>query len=279
MKKTLYIVILVLLTGSLEAQKLSIIDALHLNEQLDFKTRKPIRIVEKNTSYNNNDKETHDKIIKTFDKAGMLKNYEFYDDNDILIAKATYSNDTVHKIKMSQIVELWDKNGSSKQTSSYTYDNNYFLKEATDFDDIGIIIRKISFVCNDRGHPIKLSLFDGKGKLFVKEKATYFYNTNIVKVTIETPDGQILSDNESSKISLKNESNYPDMDEAYNNSGDKIRWKGKGFFDKNMIYEREYVYDNFGNWIESKIFLMSIQKDGQPLKKIRSIISREFIYK
>lgn len=278
MKKTHLIIVLFLLTGHLIAQNLSIIDALHLNEELDYRTRKPVRIVENNISFNINDKEINDKIIKTFDQAGMLLTFEFFDGNDNLFAKATYSNDTLHRIKLSQTLEVWNKNGSSKVTSLYAYDSNYCLKEANDFDDDGRITRKRSIVCNDKRHPIELSLLDNTGKLFAREKATYFYTTNKVIRTLETHDGQIVNDDDSSKISLKNESSYQCDDETYNSWGDKIRWKGKGFFDKDLIYEREYVYDNFGNWTESKIFLLTVLKDGQPHKKIKSIINREFTY-
>jgi hypothetical protein len=278
MKKSHLIIILFLLTGHLKAQNLSIIDALHLNEELDYKARKPVRVIEKNISFNINDKETLDKIIKTFDKAGMLLTFEFYDGKDSLFARATYLNDTIHRIKLSRILEVRDKNVPSKETSIYTYDNNYFLKEVTDFDDNGIIIRKRSIFCNDKGHPVELLLFDSKGNFIAKERATYFYKTNKVIRTLETQDGQIINDEDSSKISLKNESSYQYHDEKYNSCGDRIRWKGKGFFDKDLIYEREYIYDNFGNWKESKVFLLTIQKDGQQYKKIKSIINREFTY-
>lgn len=241
MKKTHLIIVLFLLTGHLIAQNLSIIDALHLNEELDYRTRKSVRIVENNISFNINDKKINDKIIKTFDQAGMLLTFEFFDGNDNLFAKATYSNDTLHRIKLSQTLEVWNKNGSSKVTSLYAYDSNYCLKEANDFDDDGRITRKRSIVCNDKGHPIELSLLDNTGKLFAREKATYFYNTNKVIRTLETHDSQIVNDDDSSKISLKNESSYQYDDETYNSWGDKIRWKGKGFFDKDLIYEREYV--------------------------------------
>ncbi len=278
MNKVYFTIILLLLTGRIEAQRLSIIDALQLNEILDYKTRKPIRIVEKNISFNINDKKSQDKIIKTFDQAGMLLTFEFYDEKDELFARVTFLNDTIHRIKLKQTFEVWDQNGHFKQTSSYTYDSNYFLKEVTDFDSNGDIIRKSSIVCNDKGHPIELSLFDNKGKLVVKEKAVYFYNTNKVIINIETPDGLVVQDNDSSKISLKNESEYASSYEIYNLQGDKVKWKGNGHFDKDLIYEQEYVYDNFGNWIESKIFLTTIQPDGQPHKKIKSILNREFTY-
>jgi hypothetical protein len=259
-------------------QKLSIIDALQLNEEQEYKTRRPGRIVEQTTSFNINDKETKDKMVKTFDAAGMLLTFEFYGDQDSLFARVTYVNDTLNRIKLSRTMEVWERNGPSKETSIYTYDTNNFLTESIDTDANGKTIRRTSIICNEKGHPIELSLFDGKGKFIYKERATYFYNNNLVIRTAETKDGQIIQGDDSSKISLKHQINFQRPDEKYNSNGDLIQWKGNGFFDKDQMYERTYLYDEFENWIESTIFLWTTDKDGQPLKKIKQIVKREYCY-
>lgn len=277
-RKLISILILTVLFGQVQSQNLSIIDALHLNEELDYQTRKPTRIIERNTSFDLNDKEKNDKTIKHFDGAGLLLSYEFYGDNDSLFARVTYVNDTVNRTKLSRVLEVWARNGLHQETSIYTYKASNILEGTTDLDANGNVIRRTKIICNDKGHPIELSLLDGNGKLFNKERATYFYNTNKVLRTVETSDGIILNSEDSSKISLKYQSNFPNKDEVFNSNGDLVRWKGKNFIDKDMDYEREYVYDESGNWIESKIFQLTSGTDGKPLRKIRQIARREFIY-
>jgi hypothetical protein len=279
MNRIFYTILLMLLCAQVYSQNLSIIDALHLNENPDYKTRRPLRIVEKTTSFNINDRKSSDKIIKTFDEAGMLLTFEFYGDNDSLFARITYVNDTLHRIKLSATREVWTRNGISKQTSLYAYDRNYFLTGTTDIDGQGKIIRKTSIRCNEKGHPVELSLFDGDGKFYSKEKATYNYTTNKLLRFAETKDGQIVTDEDSSKISLKEAGNFPEADEVYNSNGDIIRWKGKRVIDKGMIYEREYVYDESGNWTETKIMLLTTNEEGQPLRKVKQMVSKEYTYR
>ncbi|WP_332736211.1 hypothetical protein [Flavihumibacter sp.] len=278
MRKLICIFIITVICGQVQSQNLSIIDALHLNEELDYKTRKPTRIIERNTSFDLNDKESNDKTIKHFDGAGLLLSYEFYGNNDSLFARVTYVNDTVNRTKLSRVLEVWARNGLHRETSIYTYSASNILEGTTDLDDKGNIIRRTKIICNDKGHPTQLSLLDGNGKLFNKERATYFYNTNKVLKTAETSDGIVLSSEDSSKISLKYQSNFPNKYEVFNRNGDLVRWKGKNFIDKDIDYEREYVYDEYGNWIESKIFQLTRGTDGKPIRKIRQKVMREFNY-
>lgn len=278
MRKLIYFIILILASGQVQAQKLSIIDALHLNEELEYKTRKPLKIIQKTTSFNLNDRKSSDKIIKTFDESGLLKILEFYGDNDSLFGRVTYVNDTVNRIKLSMTMDLWSRNGVNRETSIYTYNKNNFLEGTTDIDDNGKIIRKTKITCNEKGHPTELRLFDSKGKLYSTEKATYFYKKNKVLRTVQTSDGLVLNEDDSSKISLRNENQFPGVNEVCNNNGDLIRWKGKNFVDKDWIYERVYNYDEFGNWIESKIFQITTGSDGNPIRKVKQIVLKEYFY-
>lgn len=266
------------MTGRTEAQRLTFIDALQLNEELDYRHKRPIKIVETNLSYSIVGKEIRDKIIKTFDKAGLLSTFEFYTDNDSLIARVSYVNDTLNRLKLSRVYEVRGRNGVMRETSKYGYDNRNFLTGNLDLDNNGNFIRKTTIVCNEKGNPIEVSLLDSNNKLIAKETATYFYSTNKVIRSVEMSDIPVINNKDSLKISMKYENRYPSVDEIYNSYGDKIKWKENSFIDSKMYYEREFNYDNYGNWIDSKIYLVRFRKNGELYKELKSIISREITY-
>jgi hypothetical protein len=278
MKKIIYILILILVAGRTEAQRLTLIDALQLNEELDYRTKRPTKIVVTNISYSIIGKEIRDKIIKTFDKAGLLSTFDFFGDNDSLFARVSYNNDTLNRLKLSRVYEVWSRNGLERETSTYSYDSRNFLIGSLDFDNNGNLIRKTTIICNEKGNPLEISLFDSNNKLIEKEKATFFYNSIKFIRSIVMSDIPVINDKDSLKISIKYESKYPSDDEVYNGYGDKIKWKENRYRDRNMYYEREFNYDNYDNWIDSKIYLVRFRKNGELYKELKSIISREITY-
>src|SRR5687768_7695003 len=104
----------------------NIYSALHLNENREYKTAKPKKIVETNIFYNSSGKQV-DKNVKTFDAAGMLLTEERFDENGNLQARLTYSNDTANKLTLTRIMERWTQLGYSKETAFYTYERNNHL--------------------------------------------------------------------------------------------------------------------------------------------------------
>jgi hypothetical protein len=190
MQKLTLILFLTLLSGLAKSQ--NIYSALQLNAEREYKTKRPKRIVETNTFFNSSGKHV-DKAIEVFDDAGMLLTEERYDDNGTLKSRLTYTNDTVHKIKLSRVFERWTQFGYSKETAFYTYDKNFFLIGTTDKDENGNVLRQTNLLFNDKGHPIELSLFDGNGNSFGKETATYLYDKNRVVTSVVANDGRLLS--------------------------------------------------------------------------------------
>lgn len=266
------------MTGHTDAQRLTFIDALQLNEELDYRTKRPAKIIETTISYSIIRKEIRDKIIKTFDKAGLLSTFEFYADNDSLVARVSYINDTLNRLKLSRVYEVRSRNNLIRQTSKYSYDSRKFLTGNLDLDSNGNFIRKTKIICNEKGNPIEVSLLDSNNNLIARERATYFYSTNKVIRSIVMSDIPVINDKDSLKISIKYESKYPSVDEVYNSYGDKVKWKEKNDIDRRTYYEREYDYDYYGNWIGSKIYLVRFRKNGELYKELKSIINREISY-
>ncbi len=268
--------ILFLLTlSSVLVNSQNIYSALQLNAEREYKTKRPKKIVETNTFFNPSGKKV-DKNIKVFDNAGMLLTEERYD-NGVLKARLTYTNDTTRRIIMSRVFEIWQEFGYSKETAFYTYDQNFFLTGTTDKDADGNIIRQSNIICNDKGHPIELSLFDGNGYSFGKETASYLYDKNKVVTSVISNDLRVLT-SDTIKISFTEAGKFPAANEVYNTNGDLTNWVRQNQNGTETIFEAEYSYDSFGNSTESKIYKVTIKKNGQRKREHDKIFSKEYFY-
>jgi hypothetical protein len=274
MRKLTILFLLTLLSGLVNSQ--NIFTALQLNAERAYKTKRPKKIVETNTFFNSSGKKV-DKNIKTFDNAGMLLLEERYDENGNLKARLTYTNDTVNRIKLSRVFERWTPIGYSKETAFYTYDTNFFLIGTTDKDENGNIIRQTNLVCNEKGHPVELSLFDGNGNSFGKETTTYLYDKNKVVTSVVSNDGRVLS-NDTIKISFKEASKFPSENEIYNANGDLTSRTTRNRNETETKVENEYVYDKFGNCTENKIFKVIVKSNGKRKRKKDRIFRKKYYY-
>jgi len=274
MRKLTILFLLTLFGGLAKSQ--NIFSALQLNAEREYKTKRPKKIVETNTFFNSSGKQV-DKNIKIFDEAGMLLTEERYDDHGTLKARLTYTNDTVHKIKLVRVFERWTQFGYSKETAYYTYDTNFFLTGTTDKDLNGNIIRQTNLVCNEKGHPIELSLFDGNGNSFGKEVATYLYAKNKVVKSVVSNDGRVLS-SDTVKISFTQASKFPADNEIYNIKGDLTNWIRRNINGTETIFEQEYTYEEFGNCTENKIFKVTVKRNGKRVKDIDKVFTKEYFY-
>src|SRR5689334_20470321 len=111
MPRLLLLLFFTQLLGQLKSQ--SIFSVLHLNEERDYKTKMPKKIVETKTFYNASGTQV-EKSISLFDEAGMVWSSEAYDDEGNLIFRASFTNDTANRLKLSATFERWTKYGYSK---------------------------------------------------------------------------------------------------------------------------------------------------------------------
>jgi|GEM_PF-286559 len=170
--KVIALMLLLVTTNFCNAQ--SIFSELHLNEQREFKTNKPKKIVETNIFYTSKGKEIL-KEIKSFDNAGMLLTDDRYDDEGTLTASLAYVNDTSKKIVLSRSFERWGQLGHTIETTYYQYDTSGFLTNLTSKNKQGNVIMFARLTNNQQGNPTELLLFDGNGNAYGKEIATYLY--------------------------------------------------------------------------------------------------------
>jgi hypothetical protein len=274
MRKLTSFFLLLFFSGLARSQ--NVYSALQLNAEREYKTKRPKKIIETNTFFNKSGKQV-DKNIKIFDNAGMLLTEERYDEKGVMSARLTYTNDTVHRVTQSRTIERWTAFGYTKEIAFYTYDTRVFLVAITDKDANGDIIRQTNIVCNDKGHPVELSLFDGNGNSYGKETASYLYDKNRVVTAVLSTDGKVLS-GDTIKISFTDASKFPGPHEVYNLQGDLTNWNSKNYNGSETIYEEEYTYDSFGNCTESRIYRISIKGNGKRKRENDRIFRKEYFY-
>jgi len=251
----------------------NIFSALHSKEIREYKYGRPQQIVETNTFYSSNNTQV-DKNIKTFDNAGMPFTEERYDETGKINAKLTYINDTINHLCLRRIFERWTNERYSKETAIYAYDNQNFLIRITDVDANGNATMVSELVNNDKGNPIELHLFDGRGRSFGIEKATYFYDRNIAVTTVFSNDGRNLSSD-----SLEIDFNRTDSSGNYNEHGDAISYSSRNLDGSRTLFESEYIYDNMGNCIDEKIYKVTVRNNGKKKRSIDRHFEKQINYR
>lgn len=274
MRSFTFLFLLLLVYGHVKAQ--NIFTALHLNEEREYKTKRPKKIIETNIFFNSSGNRI-DKNVKVFDDSGMLWTEERYDESGILKSRLIFRNDTARRLILSGIVERWTKLGYSKETTIHSYDKNFFLIGTTDVDANGKTIMQADIICNDKGHPVELTLSDGDGKLFGKEVGTYLYDQNQAVTSVLSIDGRVLS-SDTIKISFTCASKFVNENEVYNANGDLTSWKKKYRNGTETIYEDEYTYDIYGNCTEQKSFKIILKRNGKQKRENDRIFKKEYFY-
>jgi hypothetical protein len=258
------------------AQSQNIYSALHLNEQREYKTKRPKAIAKINIFYNNSGKQTL-KEIESFDESGMFLNEERFDEDGNRTARLSHINDTVNRIVLSGIFERWTKFGYFKELTSYEYDSAKFLIRIIAKNDQGNILRRTEIKNNNRGHPVEMLVFDESGNSSGKEIAKYFYETNQYVTSVLTNDGELLS-SDTNKISYINAYQFSNDKDVFNEHGDATKWVGRNFSGAVTNFEEEYIYDEFGNCTENKIFKVVYKANGKSKRKIDRAFKKKYTY-
>lgn len=268
------LICLIFITSLVHSQ--NIFTALQLNENKDYKTGRPKKIVENNIFYSSSGKQV-EKDVKTFDKAGMLLMEERFDEEGSQNARLIYTNDTSKKIVVTRSFERWTQQGYSKEIALYFYDNNNHLTGITEKDSKGNIIMQTNLVLNERGDPVELSLFDGKGNLIGKENAHYINEKNKVVTSVIANNGKIVSI-DTSNIRMSQAPMFANTNETYNLNGDPTRWIRHNRNGTETIYEAEYLYDKLGNCLENKIYKIITKENGKQKRELERVYKKQYTY-
>ena len=272
--KKISLILLLTLFNVYAVSQTNILSVLRLNQEREYKTKIPKKIVETNIFYHSGGKQI-DKNTKTFDDTGTLMFEERRDEMGNIQARLTYVIDTVSGHKLSRIFERWYSwGGYSKVTAYFSYDEHNFLVKWTDVD-ANEKTKFVSFILNNsNGDPIEISLIDENGYSYGKETAIYDYSRNEV-ITKVFSDKNILLTKDTSTINFSKAYLFNRLGCIYNEQGDIIKSvdaTGK------IGYSYEYTYDIYGNCKEQKIYKVTFRKNGKVKRKIDRIFRKEYTY-
>lgn len=274
MQRSITLFLLVLIAGAAQGQ--NIFSALHLNEEREYKTKRPKKIVEVKTSFSPTGPKTG-KSIMVFDDAGMLLTEEHFDENGTRTARLTRKNDTINRRCLENKFERWARTGYGEEITIYSYDANHFLIGVTDKDGRGRISRVSKIVNDDKGHPVQLTLYDGLGGLYGKETATYFYDRNSVVTAVLGNDDNLIA-TDTASISFRDAHLYPKEGNLYNEHDDATKWVSRQFDGEMAVFEAEYIYDASGNCIDAVTYKLEPMRGGKSKKKKYGRLERQYTY-
>lgn len=217
-----------------------IFHAFHLNDTVDIKNKRATEIIEELKIGNSTIK-----YIKRLNHKNQIISDERYDNSGNFIAKFMYSYDSITNLKTKETKEFVNKSGSHYfNTVKYEYNNEGYLTKIVFLTENGAISQIVRVTNNEKGYPLKLEEFTESGVLIGTEAANYIDNENKVTYDHMDQNGAIIY---SSFFTLdySKEKSYSKPGFEYNEMGDLVKTPD-GFI--------KIIYDQYGNWISSKIF-------------------------
>jgi YD repeat-containing protein len=254
MKSRLTFLLLLLSVFSLPAQNLS--KALHLNEQEHFRGALPVTEIQETHHDLQSKKQTRTRSLYDAEQKIILKAvYE----NDQLRAKDTITYQNAVGVKKATIFEIWAADGTyERRTENYVYDTRGFLVRIREFSKDGYLRFETRIKNVGRGQPYVIDKFDDDDNLTGgTEEAEYLPERNRYVVKKMNVLGK-----ESSRDTLvldpQQQAAFPAKGETYNEKGDLIK-----SITPKAVTVYEYRYDEQGNWVEKKGFLVEMEKSKE----------------
>lgn len=255
----------------------NIYTVLHLNESMDYKSRRPRRIIERDKVFHSPDSPDFEKIVKTYDAAGMLTRVEYYNRSGDLTGRRRLGNDTTRRLILADTTERWTALGYQEETAAYAYDSAGYLTGISDKDGYDKIIDTYALINNDRGNPVSVTGYGPGGQVLGRQTGDYRYDANRVYVRVFSADGRLLS-TDTLKISLRDASLHPAVGEQFNEQGDithSISIRLDGAVDS---FQEEYTYDPYGNCTLEKVYRVSQADDGRLRLRLEREFRRTYVY-
>jgi YD repeat-containing protein len=245
--------------------------ALHLNGQEHFRGTLPV--IEIQETYQNLPTKKQTRTHSLYDVEQKLILKAVYE-NDQLRAKDTITYQNAVGVKKATIFETWAADGTyERRTENYIYDTRGFLVRIREFSKDGYLRFETRIKNVGRGQPYVIDKFDDDDNITGStEEAEYLPDQNryvIKKINILGKE----SARDTFVLDPQQRAAFPAKGETYNEKGDLI----KSITPKAVtIYE--YRYDEQGNWIEKKGFLVEMEK-GKEKKVLQEKWERKISYK
>lgn len=267
MKQHIIIISLFLTVININAQSITSARS-NTYESYVTKFGKPKKIIEKNTFYDKQTTRTKE-IVEFSINLDTIKETRYTSSE--LDAKLLF----VFNSKKQLIFRSYENKvpliGWQYVESVYSYNENG-LSEIKTTDSKGNLQSLTKVTCDTKGNPIELKLYDSNQNLIGFETGEYKYENNKWIYKVYNSNSKLISEQELSIENVKS-STY-----KYNKNGDCVLYPRNWKHDKNMYYQIEYKYDEFGNWTEQKIYFVEMINGKLKNKKKNRVFKRKLIY-
>lgn len=269
MKSRLTFSLLLFSVFSAQAQNLS--KALHLNQQEHFRGALPVTEIQETHQEIQTKKQTLTRSLYNAEQKIILKAvYE----KDQLRSKDTITYQGEAGVKKATIFETWAADGTyERRTENYIYDTRGFLVRIREFSKDGYLRFETRIKNVGRGQPYVIDKFDDDDNLTGgTEEAEYLPERNRYVVKKMNVLGK-ESSRDTFVLDPQQRAAFPAKGETYNEKGDLIK-----SITPKAITVYEYRYDEQGNWIEKKGFLVEMEK-GKEKRVLQEKWERKISYK
>ena len=254
---------------AVQAQNLS--KALHLNEQEHFRGALPVTEIQETYHDLPTKKQTLTRLLYNAEQKIILKAVF---EKDQLRSKDTITYQSEGGVKKATIFETWAADGTyERRTENYVYDTRGFLVRIREFSKDGYLRFETRIKNVGRGQPYVIDKFDDDDNMTGgTEEAEYLPELNRYVVKKMNVLGK-ESSRDTFVLDSQQRAAFPAKGETYNEKGDLIK-----SITPKAVTVYEYRYDEQGNWIEKKGFLVEMEK-GKEKKVLQEKWERKISYK
>ena len=269
-KQNLLITILLISNLTISGQSLKPLRE-QIKDKYTLKYGIPIRIVETITDYNNKSTKTKEENID-FSQTGDTITRSRYKNRKLEMANICIYNQDKYKISEKSKRLITNAGWASIETSYY-YKGKNLSEVNTTYNNVSSKETKIStkaiIECDSSGNLTDSKLYNSDNILILHETGKYDYKNNKWIYSAYDSIGGLRQQETLEIIPSKKN----------NENGDVILY-AKDSREKNDIFYRvDYLYDEFGNWIEKRIYKLRKKGNNIQNEKLFQKINRKIEYK
>lgn len=270
MKKQIQLIAILLISNlTISGQSLKPLRE-QIKDKYSLKFGVPVRIVETTKDYKNNGIESKKEIIDFSKKCDTISTSRF-DNGDIEMHHICIYNENNLKTTENLKRKIKDRGWIILETT-YKYEKKGLSEVRTtqniDYKEIKISTTAI-VDCDSLGNLTDSKLYNSDKALILHETGEYDYKNNRWTYSVYDSIGQLRRQEKLEIIPTK----------KFNDKGDVILYARDSQEKNKTFYRVDYKYDEFGNWVEKKIY--QFRKDGDKTlnDKLFQTISRKIEYK
>ena len=242
-----------------------------IKDKYSLKSGIPVRIVETIKDYKNSGIVESKKEFIDFSQNSDTISRSRYDSGDLEMLHICVYDQKNNKVAENSKRRIKNKGWITLETNYY-YDKNGLSEVKTthnlDYKEIKISTTAI-VDCDSLGNLTDSKLYNSDKALILHETGEYDYRNNSWTYSVYDSIGQLRRQEKLEIIPTK----------KFNDKGDVILYARDSQEKNKTFYRVDYKYDEFGNWVEKKIYQFRNDGDKALNEKLFQTISRKIEYK